>query len=339
LFSNFVIGEMFMQIQKTLNSLLLAAVSICTFFIATAAMAQNWPAKPVRIVVPFPAGGTTDVVARMLAQRLQEAWGSAVIVENKVGAGGNIGAAEVAKSANDGYTLVMVSGSILTVNPHLYAKMPFDAAKDLTPIVNVASGPMAIVVNPSVPAKNVGEFIALAKSKPGSLNFGSAGIGSQVHMAGENFLYTAGIDVKHIPYKGESLALNDVASGAVEMVPGNLAAMLPFIRSGRVKALGVTSAERSPAAPDIPTVSESGLPGFVNLGWFGLMAPGGTAKDIVDKVHRDTVRILGTDDVKQRLLAVGMVAVGNTPAQFAEAIRTESNTWAKVVSERKIQQQ
>jgi tripartite-type tricarboxylate transporter receptor subunit TctC len=330
---------MFMQIRKTLNSLVLAAVSLYTFFIAPAATAQNWPAKPVRIVVPFPAGGTTDVVARMLAQRLQEAWGSAVIVENKVGAGGNIGAAEVAKAANDGYTLVMVSGSILTVNPHLYAKMPFDPAKDLTPIVNVASGPMAIVVNPSVPAKNVGEFIALAKSKPGSLNFGSAGIGSQVHMAGENFLYTAGIDVKHIPYKGESLALNDVASGAVEMLPGNLAAMLPFIRSGRVKALGVTSAERSPAAPDIPTVSESGLPGFVNLGWFGLMAPGGTAKDIVDKVHRDTVRILGTDDVKQRLLAVGMVAVGNTPAQFAEAIRTESNTWAKVVSERKIQQQ
>lgn len=331
--------QMNKNLFKTLRGLALGIVSLCTVFIAPSAVAQNWPAKPVRIVVPFPAGGTTDVVARLLAQRLQEVWGHAVVVENKAGAGGNIGANEVAKAASDGYTLLMASGSILTVNPHLYARMPFDPVKDLMPIVNVASGPMAIVVSPSVPAKNISELIALAKSKPGNLNFGSAGIGSQVHMAGENFLSAAGIDMKHIPYKGESLALNDVASGAVEMLPGNLAAMLPYIRSGRVKALGVTSAERSPAAPDIPTVSEAGLPGFVNLGWFGLMAPGGTARDIIDKVHRDTVRILSTEEVKQRLLVVGMVPVGNTPAQLAETIRTESNSWAKVVAERKIQQQ
>lgn len=315
--------------------------SVLALGAAAPAVAQTaaWPNKPVRIVVPFPAGGTTDVVARLLGQRLQEVWGQTVVVENKTGAGGNIGAAEVAKAPNDGYTLLMASGSIVTVNPHIYAKMPFDAAKDFVPITNVAQGPMVVVVAPNVAAKNITELIAMAKAKPGVMNFGSAGIGSQVHMAGENFLYTAGIDLKHVPYKGESLALTDVAGGSVEMLPGNLAAMLPFIKAGKVKALGVTSAERSPAAPDIPTVAESGLPGFVNVGWFGLLAPAGVSKDIIDKVQRDSVAILGTDDTKQRLLAVGMTPVANTPAQFADAIRAESANWAKVVRARKIQPQ
>jgi tripartite-type tricarboxylate transporter receptor subunit TctC len=326
------------RLLKTMPALAIAAMFSMAVTPA-AAQSAAWPSKQVRIIVPFPAGGTTDVVARLLGQRLQEAWGQTVIVENKTGAGGNIGAVEVAKAANDGYTLLMASGSIVTVNPHIYAKMPFDAAKDFAPITNVAQGPMVIVVGPNVAAKNITELIALAKAKPGVLNFGSAGIGSQVHMAGENFLYTAGIDVKHVPYKGESLALADVAGGSVEMLPGNLAAMLPFIKSGKVKALGVTGAERSPAAPDIPTVSESGLPGFVNVGWFGLLAPAGTSKDIIDKVQRDSATILATEDTKVRLLAVGMTPVANNPAQFADAIRAESATWAKVVRERKIQQQ
>jgi tripartite-type tricarboxylate transporter receptor subunit TctC len=325
--------------RNFVKSALTVALAVATTLGCSAAFAQAWPTKPVRIVVPFPAGGTTDVVARILGQRLQETWGQTVIVENKTGAGGNIGATEVARAPNDGYTLLMASGSIFTVNPHIYAKMPFDAAQDFVPITNVASGPMVIVVGPNVPAKNITEFIALAKAKPGALNFGSAGVGSQVHMAGENFLYSAGIDLKHVPYKGESLALTDVAGGSVEMVPGNLAAMLPFIKSGKVRALGVTSAERSPAAPDIPTVAEAGLPGFVNVGWFGLLAPAGTSKDIVEKVQRDAANALRTDDMKQRLLAVGMVPVANTPGQFAEAIRTESTNWSKVVRERKIQQQ
>jgi tripartite-type tricarboxylate transporter receptor subunit TctC len=316
-------------------------VGVLAFVSAVPAMAQSaaWPNKPVRIVVPFPAGGTTDVVARLLGQRLQEVWGQSVVIENKTGAGGNIGAAEVAKAANDGYTLLMASGSIVTVNPHIYAKMPFDAAKDFLPITNVAQGPMVVVVAPNVAAKNISELIAMAKAKPGVMNFGSAGIGSQVHMAGENFLYTAGIDLKHVPYKGESLALTDVAGGSVEMLPGNLAAMLPFIKAGKVKALGVTSAERSPAAPDIPTVAESGLPGFVNVGWFGLLAPAGISKEIVEKIQRDSVAILSTDDTKQRLLAVGMTPVANTPTQFADAIRAESANWGNVVRARKIQPQ
>lgn len=330
------------MLRRTLVKIVpvLAAATLCAINIApSAAQTTAWPNKPVRIIVPFPAGGTTDVVARLLGQRLQEAWGQTVIVENKTGAGGNIGAVEVAKAPNDGYTLLMASGSIVTVNPHIYARMPFDAAKDFAPITNVAQGPMVIVVGPNVAAKNITELIALAKAKPGVLNFGSAGIGSQVHMAGENLLYTAGIDLKHVPYKGESLALTDVAGGSVEMLPGNLAAMLPFIKAGKVKALGVTGAERSPAAPDIPTVGESGLPGFVNVGWFGLLAPAGTPKEVIEKVQRDSATILATDDTKQRLLAVGMTPVANNPAQFADAIRAESATWAKVVRERKIQQQ
>ena len=318
---------------------LTVALTVATTLACSSAFAQAWPAKTVRIVVPFSAGGTTDVVARLLAQRLQEAWGQTVIVENKVGAAGNIGATDVAKSPNDGLSLLMASGSILTVNPHIYAKMPFDAMQDLLPVTNVASGPMVIVVNPNVPAKNVTEFIALAKAKPGVLNFGSSGVGSQVHMAGENFLYSAGIDLKHVPYKGESQALIDVAGGSVEMMAGNLAAMLPFIKSGKLRALGVTSAERSPAAPDIPTVAESGLPGLVNVGWFGLFAPAGTSKDIIDKIQRDSAKALRTDDMKKRLLDVGMVPVANTPSQLADAIRVESANWAKVVRERKIQPQ
>ncbi len=314
---------------------ILACAALLGFGASLASHAQAWPAKPVRIVVNFPAGGTTDLVARIVSQRLQEMWGQTVVVENKTGAGGNIGAAEVAKAPNDGYTLLLGSGAI-AINPHIYAKMPFDTAKDFVPVINIAQGPMVIVVSPNVAAKNVAEFIAAAKAKPGAMNFGSAGVGSQVHLAGENFLYTAGIDLKHVPYKGESLALADVAGGSVEMLAGNLAAMLPMIKSGKVKALGVTSLERSPAAPDIPTASESGLPGFVNVGWFGLFAPAGTSQDIVDKLQRDIARVLATDDAKQRLLALGMTPVANTSQQFADAIRAESANWAKVVRERKI---
>jgi tripartite-type tricarboxylate transporter receptor subunit TctC len=328
-----------MRIRKAFKVVAMAALALSSIFLSATASAQNWPTKPVRIVVPFAAGGATDVVARLLSVRLQEAWGQSVVVDNKVGAGGNIGANDVAKAATDGHTLLMASGAILTVSPHLYAKLPFDAAKDLVPIVNVASGPMVIVISPTLSAKNLSEFIALAKSKPGAMNFGSSGVGAQVHMAGENLLHAAGIDLKHIPYKGESLALNDIAGGSVDMMCGNLAAMLPYIRGGKVKALAVTSAERSPAAPEIPTAAEAGLAGFSNAGWFGLLAPTGTPKDVLDKVQRDTARLLGTDDIKQKLLAIGMVPVGNTSTQFAEAIRVESNSWAKVIKERKIQQQ
>ena len=300
-----------------------------------ALMAQGvWPERPVKIVVPFSAGGTTDVVARALAQNLAEIWGQSVVVENRAGAGGNIGADTVAKAPPDGYALLMTSGSIFTVNPHMYQKMPFDTVKDFIAVTNVASGPQLLVVHPSVPAKSVKELIALAKSKPGTINFGSAGFGSQVHMAAESFVDAAGIKATHIPYKGESQALADLASGSIQFMVANIAAAAPFVTSGRLRALGVTSKTRSELLPEVPTIAESGLPGFENSGWFGFMLPAGTPKTIVDKIHRDTVKALNDTAMKARLFVAGMAAVGNKPAEFSAAIAEESKRWARVVNNR-----
>ncbi len=298
--------------------------------------AQAWPAKPVRLVVPFAAGGATDVVARILGQKLGELWGQSVVIENRGGAGGNVGADVVAKATNDGYTLLMASGSIVTVNQHMYKRMPFDAQKDFAPITKVATGPMLVIVNPGVPAANIKALIALAKAKPGSINFGSAGVGSQVHMAAENFANAAGIDIVHVPYKGESLGVNDVMAGQIQMMVTNLAAAAPFIASGKLKALAVTSKERSKALPEVPTVAESGLPGFENTGWFGLLAPAGTPKEVLDKIQLDTARVLDTPEMRGRLFVQGMTAVGNQSDEFTRDIAAESKRWAKVVSDRKL---
>ncbi len=303
--------------------------------LASMAIAQEkWPDRPVRIVVPFSAGGTTDVVARALAKDLGDMWGQSVVVENRAGAGGNIGADAVAKSPPDGYTLLMTSGSIFTVNPHMYSKLPFDPVKDFVAVTNVASGPQLLVVNPSVPAKNVKELIALARKDSNQLNFGSAGIGSQVHMAGESFVDAAGIKATHIPYKGENPAYTDLAGGSIQFMVGNIAAAAPFVTNGRVRALGVTSKTRSSLLPDVPTLAESGLPGFENVGWFGFMLPAGTPKPIVDKIHRDTVKALGNTEMKARLFVAGMTPVGNKPEAFAADIAEESKRWAKVVKNR-----
>jgi tripartite-type tricarboxylate transporter receptor subunit TctC len=218
----------------------------------------------------------------------------------------------------------------------MYAKMPFDSKKDLAPITNLASGPQVLVVHPAVPAKNVKELVALAKSKPGQLNFGSAGIGSQVHMAAEAFVYAAGIEAQHIPYKGEAVAFTDLAGGQVQFMVGNIAGATGHIQSGRIRALGVTSAKRSPQLPDVPTVAEAGLPGFENTGWFGFMAPAGTPKAIIDKIHADTVKVLADQEVKDRLTQLGMAPVGNSPADFAREIAVEFERWGKVVTARKI---
>ncbi|MFZ9480102.1 MAG: Bug family tripartite tricarboxylate transporter substrate binding protein [Burkholderiaceae bacterium] len=303
---------------------------------APEARAQSYPTKPVKLVVPFVAGGATDIVARLVAQKLTSAWGQSVVVENRGGAGGNIGAEAVVKSSPDGYTILVTSGSIVTVNPHMYAKMPFDAKKDLMPITNLASGPQVLVVNPSVPAKNVKELIALAKSKPGQLNFGSAGIGSQVHMAGEAFVYAAGIDAQHIPYKGEAASYTDLAGGQVQFMVGNIAGATGHIQAGRIRALGVTSTKRSPQLPDVPTIAEAGIPGFENTGWFGFMAPAGTPKAIIDKIYADTAKVLADQEVKDRLTQLGMSPVGNSPADFAKEIAVEYERWGKVVSARKL---
>ena len=300
-----------------------------------AAAQEQWPTKPVRLVVPFAPGGSTDVIARMMAQKLSELWGQTVVVDNRAGAGGNLGADIVAKSAADGYTLLFGTGSI-TINPQLYTKMPFDTKKDLVPITNVASGPMLVVVPDDSPLKNVKELIALAKAKPGTVNFGSAGIGSQVHLAGENFANAAGIDIIHVPYKGEAPAYNDLMGHQTQMMVGNFAAASALLGKGRLRALAVTGKQRSSQLPDVPTVSESGLPGFENTGWFGLLAPAGTPSAVLAKVHDDVAKVLASTDIKARLYAQGMTPVGNTPAEFAKAMDAESVYWATVIKNRKL---
>jgi tripartite-type tricarboxylate transporter receptor subunit TctC len=309
------------------------AMLAAVLLLPLAAAAQPWPAKAVKMVVPFPAGGATDIVARLLAQRLGEAWGQAVVVENRAGAGGNIGADAVAKSPPDGYTLLMASGSIVTANPYIYKTLTYDPAKDLVPITNVASGPQVIVVAPNVPAKDLKEFIAYAKAHPKAVNFGSAGVGTQTHLAAENFAHAAGLDMTHVPYKGESFALTDLMGGQIQMVTPNFGAVVSFVKEGKLRALAVTSRERHPQLPDVPAASEV-LPGFENAGWFGLLAPAGTPREVIDRVQRDTAKIVLTDDFRAKLAQQGMVPVANTAAEFAAAIREESARWAKVVKDR-----
>ena len=300
--------------------------------------AQAWPSKAVKIVVPFVAGGATDVVARLLAQKLTDAWGQSVVVENRSGAGGNIGADVVAHSPPDGYTLLMTSGSIVTANPYIYKAMTFDPAKDLVPITNVASGPQVIVVSPSVPVRDLRELIAMAKASPGKINYGSAGVGTQTHLAFENFLYSAGVDMTHVPYKGEAAVITDLMGGQIQAATPNLGAAIGFIKDGKLRALAVTSRERSAQLPDVPSASEV-LPGFENAGWFGLMAPAGTPRDVIDKIYRDSARVLRSEDFRAKLAQQGMVPVGNSPSDFGAAIREESARWAKVVQQRGLAQQ
>jgi tripartite-type tricarboxylate transporter receptor subunit TctC len=324
------------NLHRSRRRAVLALVAVSSLIAAPVLAQERWPSKPVRIVVPFSAGGTTDVVARAVAKDLGEMWGQSVVVDNRAGAGGNIGAEIVAKSPADGYTLLMTSGSIFTVNPHIYAKLPFDPAKDFVAVTNVASGPQLVAVHPSVQAKSVKELIALAKAKPGTMNFGSAGIGSQTHMAAENFVDAAGINATHVPYKGEAPAYADLIAGQIQFMVGNLAAGAPHVNAGTIRALGVTSTARSPMMPDVPTVAESGLPGFENTGWFGFMLPAGTPQAIVDKIHADTVKVLARKEMKDRLAVHGMVPVGNTPADFTKAIADESKMWEKVVKNRNL---
>jgi tripartite-type tricarboxylate transporter receptor subunit TctC len=301
------------------------------------ALAQDaWPSKPVRMIVPFSPGGSTDVVARMLGQRLSVLWNQPVVIENRAGAGGNVGADAVAKASGDGYTLLMASGSI-TINPALYKKMPFDTRKDLLPITNVAQGPMLVVVQDGSPYKTLKDLIAAAKAKPGTINFASAGIGSQVHLAAENFADAAGIDIQHVPYKGEALGYNDLIAGQVQMMVGNFAAASALLGPNRLRALAVTSKQRMPQLPEVPTAHEAGLPNFENIGWFGLFAPAGTPAAVIQKVQRDVAKVMAETEVKARLYVQGMSPVVNSTSDFTHQIEQELERWAKVAAARKLQ--
>ena len=313
---------------------LLAAV--IAVFPALAIHAQNYPVKPVRIIVPFSPGGATDIVARIVGQKLNETWGQTVIVDNRAGASGNIGAELAAKAPPDGYTLFMTSGSIIAANQYMFRKLGWNPDKDLVPITMTASGPQVLAVHPSFRARSVREFIALAKTNPRSINFGSAGIGTQTHLAAENFIHTAGIDVIHIPYKGESVALIDLMAGHIFFVTPNLSAAIGFVQQGKLRALGVTSKTRPRQLPDVPSVADT-LPGFENLGWFGLMAPANTPRTVVEKVYQDTAKVLQAPDIRKRFDEIGMVPVGNPPDDFDRRIRDERVRWAKIIRERKLQ--
>jgi tripartite-type tricarboxylate transporter receptor subunit TctC len=296
--------------------------------------AQSWPDKPVKLIIPFAAGGTTDILGRILAQQMTTILGQNVIVENKGGAGGNIGAEVVANSPPNGYTLLLASGSMMTVNPYLYKKLPLNYATDLTYITAVAGGPMLVSVSPNLPVNNLKELIALAKTK--ELTFGSAGIGSQVHMAGENFTYAAGISATHVPYKGEAPAINDLISGQIDFMVGNLPAAAGFAKAGKIKALAITSNKRVAQLPDVPTVAEAAIPGFVNVGWYALAAPAGTPKAIVDKIYTATQKALESEAMRKSLEINGLTAIVNTPKELDAQIKSESIGWEKVIKARNI---
>ena len=309
------------------------AFAVVLALVATLACAQTYPTKPIRLVVPFPPGGATDILARDVAQKLTEAWGQSVIVDNRPGAGGNIGSELVAKAAPDGYTIEMGTVGTHAINASLYAKMPYDHVKDFTPVILVAGVPNVLVVNPSVPANSVAEIIAYAKANPGKLNFASSGNGTSIHLSGELFKVMAGVQITHIPYKGSTPALQDLLAGQVQMMFDNLPPSLPQIKAGKLRALAVTSATRAPALPDVPTLAESGLPGFEASSWFGILAPAGTPAPIVAKLNGEIAKWLATPEAKEKLAKQGANAAGGSPDDFAKHIAAETAKWAKVVKD------
>lgn len=295
------------------------------------AQTSVWPSKPVKIVVGFPPGGAPDTLARVLADKWGQALGQTFTVDNKAGAGGNIGADFVAKSAADGNTLLIATVGTHAINPALYAKMPYDNIKDFTPVSFLASTPNLLVVNNSVPAKNVKELIALAGKTP--LTFGSSGSGTSIHLSGELFNTLAGVKMQHIPYKGRAQAIPDLLGGRISMIFDNMPSALPLVKSGDIRAIAVTSATRSPAAPNIPTIAEAGLPGFEATSWFALMAPAGIPKDVLARINAETIRVMTLPDVKEKLSTLGLDAAPASPESLANLIQVETVKWAKVVKE------
>jgi tripartite-type tricarboxylate transporter receptor subunit TctC len=300
--------------------------------VKAAAHGLDYPAKPVRLVVGQTPGGATDIVARAIAQKLGESLGQSVIVDNRSGAAGSIGAALVAKSPPDGYTLLVVSSSF-SINPGLYSDLPFDPVKDLAPVTLIAEAPFLLVVNPSLPAKGVNELIALAKARPGALTFSSGGNGSSGHLAGEFFKNLAGVALIHVPYKGAAPATVDVIAGQIDMTFASVVSALPHVKAGKLRALGVTGARRSPAVPQVPTIAEAGVKGYRTMTWYGMLAPAGTASAIIGKLNTETLRALQLPDLKERMSGEGAEPIGSTPAQFASYLDAEIRKWTKVIKD------
>ncbi len=296
------------------------------------ALAQNeaYPSKPIRFILPFPPGGGTDILGRIIAERMAADLGQPVVIENRGGAGGNVGAESAAHSPPDGYTIVLVAPS-LAISPSLYAKLNYDPVKDFAPVSLVGSVPNVMVINPQVPARNLAEFIALAKSKPGGMNFGSGGPGTSNHLAGELFNIEAGVKLVHVPYKGVNLAMNDVVGGQVQMVVIGIPAALPFIQSGRLRALAVVAPKRLAQLPDVPTAAQAGLPDYDVTTWYGVLAPAGTPKPIIARLNAELDRVMHAPDLQARFAATGTEPRTTTPEEFGAFIRQEMDRWGKVV--------
>ena len=305
----------------------IAAGTLC----AAAVCAQNYPAKPVRLVVPFAARGGSDFVARIVAQKFNEAFNQALVIDNRGGAGGAIGTEIVAKSPPDGYTLLLGSAGPLTIQPGMSTRLPYDPVADFAPVTLVSSFPFVLVVHPSLPAKNVHELLALARAKPGQLNFGSPGNGTTTQLATELLKSLTHIDVVHVPYKGVAPAVADLLAGQVQFMSGDLSTVMPQVRANRLRALGVTGAKRSALAPDLPTIAEGGVPGYEAIGWFGVLAPAAVQRDVVSRLTAAIVKGVTEPVARERLAALGGEVVANTPAEFAARVRDDLAKWSKLI--------
>jgi tripartite-type tricarboxylate transporter receptor subunit TctC len=303
------------------------ACALLALFLCVSASGQTYPAKPIRIIVPFAQGGAADLLSRMVAQRLQEAWGQPVVVENRTGANGNIGMEAAAKSAPDGYTLVQAPNGNIVVNPNLFQKLPY-TEKDFAPVSQIAKVENVLVVNPGIAANSVAELLALAKAQPGKISFASPGVGSQAHLAGEFLRLRGNVDLLHIAYKGVGPALNDVLGGQVSMMFAAIPSAQPHVKAGKLRTLGVASLQRSPAMPDVPTIAEQNLPGFEAVSWYSILAPAGTPKDIVERISGEIARMLAQPETREKLAGIGATAIGGTPEQLAAVIHDESARYA-----------
>ncbi len=317
--------------MNTIARSILLAVSLALTGVQPALAAEAYPTRPIRLIVPFPPGGGTDIMGRLVESHLTEKLGVQTVVDNRGGAGGIIGTELAAKANPDGHTLLIGSVSTISINPSLHPKLPFDTVKDLAPVSLIASTPSVVVVTANLPARSVKELIALAKAKPGQLNFASAGSGTSHHLGGEFFKLTADINIVHVPYKGTAPAVTDLVSGQVSMMIANMPAVLPMIKAGRLRPLAVTSLSRSSLMPELPTVAESGLPGFEVIVWYGVLAPAATPKPIIAKLNGYLKQMAGVPQVKERLAGQGAEAISSTPEEFARKIREDMKKWAKVV--------
>lgn len=316
------------------RSILAGAASLAAPFLwsGTARAADPYPSKVIAIVVPQAPGGANDVIGRALAQKLATSIGGPVIVENRQGAGGNVGTAYVARQPKDGHTLLLNAQSVQTINPFLYRKVPFDPVKDFDPVMVVGVAPYMLAVNPSLPVRNLRELVALARSQPGKINYASAGNGTVNHMLGEMLKTAAGIDIVHVPYRGAAAAATDVIAGQAQMTFGSIAGLLPFVKSGQLRALGVCTEKRTQLAPDLPTLAET-IPGLHANAWYGLFAPAGTPRDIVNKLHTEIAKLMDAPDMKERLVGLGVESAPSTPEQLAALVRDDLVRWSKIVKD------